>query len=213
MRLTKFGHSCVRIGDGTTTVVIDPGTFTEPGAVDGVDAILITHEHPDHYDPAHLRASSAPIHTIAAVARQIEADAPDLADRVTVVRPAETFRLGTIQVRAVGELHAVIHPELPRFDNSGYLLDVAGTTVFHPGDALTGAEAPVDVLLTPVCAPWMRVSEGVEFARSVGAARNVAIHDRVFSEVGLGIADAQFGRFLAAAGLDYVRLADGADLG
>lgn len=212
MRLTKLGHSCVRIEHAGTTVVIDPGVFTEPGAVDGADVVLITHEHPDHCDPGHLRRTDAPIRTIAAVADRIREDAGDVAERVTVVTPGESFAAGAIGVTAVGELHAVIHPELPRVHNSGYLLDVGGAAVFHPGDALTGPGQPVDVLLAPVCAPWMKVSEGIDFARSVGAPRNVAIHDRIYSEAGLGVVDGHFGRFLAAAGLDYLRLADGADL-
>jgi L-ascorbate metabolism protein UlaG (beta-lactamase superfamily) len=212
MRLTKLGHSCIRIEHDGTVVVLDPGVFTDAGAVDGADAVLITHEHPDHYHPDHLRRTAAPIFTISAVAAQIRDGAPDLAERVTVVTPGEEFAPGGILVTAIGELHAVIHPELPRFDNSGYLLTVGETTVFHPGDALTGPGRPVDVLLAPVCAPWMRVSEGIDFARSVGAARNVAIHDRVYSDAGLGIADGHFGRFLGAAGLDYVRLPDGHDL-
>ncbi|WP_183100482.1 MBL fold metallo-hydrolase [Nocardioides pelophilus] len=212
MRLTKLGHSCVRIEHDGTVLVLDPGVFTEAGAVDGADAVLITHEHPDHYHPDHLRATDAPVYTIAAVAAQIRESAPDLAERVTVVGAGEEFAPAGIPVIAVGELHAVIHPELPRFDNSGYLLTLGETTVFHPGDALTGPGRPVDVLLAPVCAPWMKVAEGIDFARSVGAPRNVAIHDRVYSDAGLGIADGHFGRFLGAAGLDYVRLPGGADL-
>lgn len=212
MRLTKFGHSAVRIEHDGTSVALDPGVWSQRDVVDGVDAVLITHEHPDHYDPEHLRAVDAPVFTIAAVAEQIRQHAPDLLDRVTVVEPGQAWSIGGIDVRAVGELHAVIHPELPRFANSGYLLTAGESAVFHPGDALTGPGVPVDVLLVPVCAPWMRVAEGVEFAREVGAARNVAIHDRVFSAEGLGIADTQFGRFLEADGLEYRRLADGADL-
>jgi L-ascorbate metabolism protein UlaG (beta-lactamase superfamily) len=212
MRLTKFGHSCVRIEYDGTVLVIDPGVFTDADAVDGADVVLITHEHPDHYHPDHLRRTDAPIVTIGAVAAQVRDGAADLAERVTVVGPGEEFDAGAIPVTAVGELHAVIHPELPRFDNSGYLLTVGDTTVFHPGDALTGPGQPVDVLLVPVCAPWMKVSEGIDFARSVGAPRNVAIHDRTYSDAGLGIADGHFGRFLGAAGHDYVRLADGTDL-
>ncbi|WP_141004498.1 MBL fold metallo-hydrolase [Nocardioides humi] len=212
MRLTKFGHSAVRIEHDGTTVVLDPGGWSQRESVDGADAVLITHEHPDHYDPDHLRAADAPIYTIDAVAAQIREGAPDLVERVTVVAPGEAWSIGGIGVRAVGELHAVIHPELPRFHNTGYLLTAGESTLFHPGDALEGPGVPVDVLLVPVCAPWMRVSEGVEFARGVGAARNVAIHDRVFSTEGLGVADAQFGRFLGADGLEYARLSDGADL-
>lgn len=212
MRLTKCGHSCVRVEHGGTTLVLDPGVFTEADAVDGADAVLITHEHPDHFHPDHLRRTDAPIFTIAAVAAQLRDQSPDLAERVTVVAPGEAFDAGAISVTAVGELHAVIHPELPRFDNSGYLLTLGDTTVFHPGDALTGPGRPVDVLLAPVCAPWMKASEGIDFARSVAAPRNVAIHDRTYSEAGLGIVDGHFGRFLGAAGLDYVRLADGSDL-
>jgi hypothetical protein len=58
----------------------------------------------------------------------------------------------------------------------------------------------------------MKVAEGIDFARAIAAPRNVAIHDRVYSDIGLSIADTHFGRILGAAGLDYVRLGDGADL-
>ncbi|MEZ0577855.1 MBL fold metallo-hydrolase [Nocardioides sp. MH1] len=212
MRLTKLGHSCVRIEHDGSVVVLDPGIFTGPGATEGADAVLVTHEHADHYTPDQLRATDAPIFTIAAVAAHIGESAPDLVERITVVAPGEDFTAAGVPVTAIGELHAVIHPEMERFHNSGYLLTLGDTTVFHPGDALTGPGRPVDVLLAPVCAPWMKISEGIDFARSVGAPRNVAIHDRVYSDAGLGIADNHFQRFLGAAGCDYVRLADGAEL-
>ena len=49
MRITKFGHACVRVEHDGATLVIHPGGWTEPEAVDGATAVLITHEHPDHY--------------------------------------------------------------------------------------------------------------------------------------------------------------------
>lgn len=210
MRLTKFGHACVRLEHDGVVVVVDPGGWTSPEAVDGATAVLLTHEHPDHVHPGHLRRAGAPIFTIGAVARLLAEQAPDVAERVTVVAPGEEFDAG-LPVRAVGELHAVIHPDLPRFDNSGYLVDVGGTSVFHPGDALTGPGRPVDVLCAPVSAPWLKASEAVDFAREVGAARNLAIHDRVYSEEGLGIVDGHFGRLLAEH-QSYVRLPEGSDL-
>jgi L-ascorbate metabolism protein UlaG (beta-lactamase superfamily) len=211
MRITKFGHACVRVEHGGTTVVLDPGVFTDLAALDGADAVLITHEHADHYLPDHLLANDAPVFTIDAVAARIREDAPAVAERVTVVAPGETFDVG-VPVRAVGELHAVIHPEFPRFFNSGYVLTLGDQKVYHPGDALTGPGEDVDVLLVPVSAPWMRASEAIEFARAVKAPRNLAIHDRVYSEAGLGIVDGHMNAFLPKEGLEYVRVPDGQDL-
>ena len=210
MRITKFGHACIRLEYDGNVVVVDPGMFTDPEAVDGADAVLITHEHPDHYLPDHLTRTDAPVFTIDAVAARIREDAPDVSERVTVVEPGQGFDPG-IPTVAVGELHAVIHPDLPRFHNSGYLFSLGDTTLFHPGDALTVPEQPVDVLCVPVCAPWMRAAEGVDFARAVGAPRNLAIHDRIYSEAGLRIVDGHYGLLLPETS-SYTRLPDGADL-
>ncbi|TIC80099.1 MBL fold metallo-hydrolase [Nocardioides sp. GY 10127] len=217
MRITKFGHACVRVEHEGSVIVLDPGNFTDPAAVDGAGAVLLTHEHADHLHPENLRRTDAPVFTIQAVADAIAAQAPDVSERVTVVRPGEAFTAAGVLVRAVNEKHAVIHPEYDRFDNSGYLLTLPtegapATTVFHPGDSLDGPGRPVDVLLLPVSAPWMKVSECVDFARSVGAARNVAIHDAIYSEAGLRIADGHLHRFLDPLGLEYTRLGVGADL-
>jgi len=211
MRITKFGHACVRVEHDGATVVIDPGVFTDVGALDGADAVLITHEHADHYLPQHLRATDAPVFTIEAVADRIREDAPDIAERVTVVGPGQEFDAG-LPVTAVGELHAVIHPEFPRFFNSGYVLTAGDQKLYHPGDALTEPGEQVDLLFVPVSAPWMRASEAIEFARAVKAPRNLAIHDRVYSEAGLGIVDGHMNTFLPKEGLEYVRLSDGHDL-
>ena len=210
MRITKFGHACVRLEHGGRSLVLDPGMFTDPEAVDGAGAVLITHEHPDHYVPDLLRRTDAPVFTIEAVAKRIREDAPDVADRVTVVAPGESFDPG-IPVRAVGELHAVIHPEMPRFFNSGYVV-TGDITVYHPGDALTPPDEDIDVLLVPSSAPWLKASEAVDFARSVRAPRNLAIHDRIYTEAAHGILEGHMNAFLPDAGQSYVRLVDGADL-
>ena len=185
MRITKFGHACVRIQTDAGVVVLDPGVFTDAGALDGADAVLITHQHADHVHPDHLRGTDVPIWTIAAVERMLHEQAPDVAERVTVVRPGDRLDVAGASIEVVGEKHAVIHPDYPRFDNSGYVLESGGTSVYHPGDALTAPGRAVDVLLAPVSAPWLKVGEAVDFVREVAAPTSLAIHDRVYSDIGL----------------------------
>lgn len=206
MRITKLEHACVRIEHEGATVVIDPGTLGSPGAVDGATAVLVTHEHADHYAPDTLRRTDAPVFTIEAVAAKIRQDAPDVAERVTVVQPGQQLDVGAgVGFEVVGREHAEILPDL-HFDNSGYLLTVGQTRVFHPGDALTVPASEVDLLLLPVSAPWLKASECVAFAREVGAPRSVAIHDLVYSDFGLDVIDGHLRRILEPAGQQYTRL-------
>jgi L-ascorbate metabolism protein UlaG (beta-lactamase superfamily) len=211
MRITKFGHACVRIESGSTTVVVDPGGWTEREAVDGADAVLVTHEHPDHLDPDNLRAADAPVYTIGAVAKQIAEQAPDVAERVTVVSPGDALDLG-VPVTVVGEKHAVIHPQLPHFDNSGFLLEVEGRRIFHPGDAVTEQPADLDLLLLPVHAPWSKTSEVIDYARAVGAPLSVAIHDGLLNDRGLALAQRMVGGMLGEREQEYLRLDPGTDI-
>ena len=50
MRFLKYSHACVRVESDAAVLVIDPGGLTEREALDGADAVLITHEHFDHLD-------------------------------------------------------------------------------------------------------------------------------------------------------------------
>ena len=59
MRLTKFTHACVRLEDGDRVLVVDPGEWSEEAALDGVDSVLVTHEHYDHVDIGWLTRVAA----------------------------------------------------------------------------------------------------------------------------------------------------------
>jgi L-ascorbate metabolism protein UlaG (beta-lactamase superfamily) len=134
-----------------------------------------------------------------------------VAERVQVVSPGEQFDAG-VPVTAVGELHAVIHPDLPRFANTGFVLDVAGTRVYHPGDSFTPAGGPVDLLLLPVHAPWSKLSEVVDFAREVGARQSVAVHDGLLNDTGLSIVGRNLSALLDDDAHTYTRVEPGTDL-
>ena len=211
MRITKHGHACVRLEHDGRVLVIDPGVFTDAAVLEGADAVLVTHEHADHVHPDHLRGTDVPVWTIAAVERLLRAQAPEVAERVTVVRPGDRLDVAGLAVEVVGEKHAVIHPDYDRFDNSGYLVESGERSVYHPGDALTAPPRPVDVLLAPVSAPWLKVSEAVDFVREVGAPVALGIHDRVYSEVGLDMVAAHMANLLPD-GQAFERREPGEDL-
>jgi L-ascorbate metabolism protein UlaG (beta-lactamase superfamily) len=145
------------------------------------------------------------------VARQIAEQAPDVKERVTVVEPGDRLDLG-VPVSVVGERHAVIHPELPRIDNSGYLLEVEGRRLFHPGDALTVPEEDVDLLFLPVHAPWSKISEVIDFGRGVGAPLSVAVHDGLLNERGHGLLQRMLGGMLGEREQEYLRVEPGQEV-
>jgi L-ascorbate metabolism protein UlaG (beta-lactamase superfamily) len=62
MRITKFTHSCVRFERAGRVLVIDPGVWSEPGALIGADAVLVTHEHVDHIDVLRLAGLGVPVY-------------------------------------------------------------------------------------------------------------------------------------------------------
>ncbi len=122
MRFTKKSHACVRLEKDGRTLVLDPGVFSEEDAAHGADAILVTHEHPDHFDERRLRGAleadpAVEIWTLKSVADKLAAAFPG---RVHTVGHGDTFTAAGFDVQVHGELHAVIHPDIPRITNVGY---------------------------------------------------------------------------------------------
>lgn len=205
MELTKKRHACVRLEKDGRTLVIDPGAFSEENAAEGADLILVTHEHPDHFSEERLRGAleanpAAELWTLSSVAEKISAGFPG---RVHTVGHGDTFTAAGFDVQVHGELHAVIHPDIPRITNVGYLVD---GSVFHPGDALTVPGRPVDTLLLPVQAPWSKISEVIDYVREVGPRRAIDVHDALLTDLARPIYDAQIGNL---GGADHLRLAPG----
>jgi L-ascorbate metabolism protein UlaG (beta-lactamase superfamily) len=208
MKLTKFAHSCVRLDDGDRALVIDPGIFADTEtALRGADAVLITHEHPDHVDEAAVRTAAAddPGLTFWAPA-SVAGKFDDLADRFTVVEPQQDLQVAGFDVRTFGGQHAVIHPLVPVIPNIAYLVN---GSVLHPGDSFTVPPASVETLLLPLHAPWSKISEVIDFAVAVRAPRIHQIHDALLNDIGRSFVEANVSRLTALYGCMYEYLSTG----
>jgi L-ascorbate metabolism protein UlaG (beta-lactamase superfamily) len=202
MELTKHRHSCVRLDDGDRTLVLDPGGFSDlDAALDGADAVLITHEHGDHVDLDRVRAAATADPRLRVWAPpSVTGQLADLGDQAVAVGAGESFEAAGFSVRTFGGQHALIHPLIPIVANVGYLIDDA---VFHPGDSFTVPPTDVQTLLLPAVAPWSKVSEVIDYTIAVRAPRAYPIHDGIVTDFWHGILRNNLVPIAERFGIDY----------
>ncbi|MGW0037536.1 MBL fold metallo-hydrolase [Gordonia sp. NPDC003376] len=205
MRLTHFGHSCVLVEIDGARILFDPGNLSHGfDGITGLDAILVTHQHPDHCDVARLPdlvAANPQAVRFADPQTAAQLNADDVAGEWTAAHAGRAITIGSVTARATGGRHAVIHPEIPVIDNVAYILDSAGQTgrFLHPGDSFYIPFEPIDVLGLPSAAPWMKLSESVDYLRAMAPRVAVPIHQAILSDAGTGI---HYGRLADMAHAD-----------
>lgn len=184
MQITHYGHACVLIDTGAARLLFDPGAFSSGfESLDGLDAILVTHQHFDHVDAERLqhllRANpDAALVTDGQTAQQLTGiDARTAA-------PGDRLTLGGAEVEVVGSgEHAEIHRDIPLVANNGYLVDGA---LLHPGDAyVPPGRDELATLLLPTGAPWLKISEAVDYLRAVAPRTVVPIHEQTLADPAL----------------------------
>ena len=211
MQLTKYTHSCVRLDDGDRTLVLDPGTFSEVDtALDGADAVFVTHEHFDHLDTDKLTAALRADSRLRLYApNSVTASFAGFGEQVVTVEPGQTLEVAGFPVRTFGGQHAVIHPGIPVIANvAAFVAD----TVYHPGDSLIVPPVDVPVLLAPMHAPWSKTAEVVDFVIGVRAAKVTGIHDALLIPPALQMVEGMVGQFGGQHGSEFVHLGSGESL-
>lgn len=188
MQITHLGHAAVLVETAGQRVLIDPGAFSDgwPG-LEGLDAIVVTHQHPDHVDPNRVPGLLQANPGARVLVEPAVPDVVDL-DRSERLASGSSVTLGALTIEAVGGEHAIIHRDIPMIGNIGVLLKAEGEpTLFHPGDSLAACPQGVDVVAMPAMGPWAALKEHIDFAREVAAPLGFGIHEGLLSELGWGL--------------------------
>ncbi|MCA0251472.1 MAG: MBL fold metallo-hydrolase [Actinobacteria bacterium] len=208
MQITHLGHAAVLVEVADRRILFDPGNFSQAwhGLTD-LDAILVTHQHPDHIDPAHVPGLVAANPGAAVYVEPQVLDAVALPGASPLAADTSIDLGNGIEVAAVGGLHAVIHADIPRIGNVGLVLAAPGEpTLFHPGDSLATIPSGVDVLAIPAYGPWAAMKETIDFVREVGAPQGFLIHEGLLGPRGWSLA---FNRIGEMGPAELVDLRDG----
>ena len=184
--LTRWGHACILFDSPEGSLVVDPGVYSDlDRALEGAAGVLVTHVHDDHLAAARLVEAGLPVWGPPAVLAALEqAGAPSRL--LTAVADGDEVEVAGFRVRVLGELHAVIHPDLPPMANVSYLVDGA---VLHPGDARPVLPpGSVAVLLVPTSGGWVHLDSTIDWVRALAPGLAVPIHDAMLSAPGLATA-------------------------
>jgi len=203
MQIRKFSHSCMLVEADGVRVLIDPGSYSSGfESLSELDALLLTHQHVDHFDKDRILDLLSRNDRAAVMAdEQTAALLAEAGRQVRTVHEEDRFPVGPVEVTVHGREHAVVHPDLPNVTNVGYFL---ADTVFHPGDALTVPDRPVGVLALPVGAPWLPIRDAIDYMRAVRPRVAIAVHERALGSPQL--AYGLLGRFAADLGTRFVVL-------
>uniref|UniRef100_A0A942YA46 MBL fold metallo-hydrolase n=1 Tax=Neobacillus citreus TaxID=2833578 RepID=A0A942YA46_9BACI len=202
MEVTKLEHACQVVTDGGARLVLDPGNFTRPVDVTGVVAIVVTHEHPDHVTPEQvLRITAANPDAVVVGPAGVAAALADRGIEVDVVTDGSERTVGPFHLTFHGDRHNLIHRSVPVVDNTGVLVN---GRLFHPGDAYTVPPVPVEVLATPIGAPWLKIGELMDWVAAVAPQRAYPVHEATLSDIGLGMHVGRLREVVEPAGAVHV---------
>jgi L-ascorbate metabolism protein UlaG (beta-lactamase superfamily) len=207
MIITKYEHACLTVEESGQKLVIDPGIFSTslPTNLTNVQAIIITHVHPDHIDETMVKQLITANPEVKIFSTQEVADNFQ-GLRITVVNPGNTYKAGDFTLAFFGGQHASIHPSMPLAQNIGVLVNA---TLFYPGDSFTLPGRPIQLLAVPISAPWLKISETIDYISNVKPASVIPTHDFILSTAGQQIHDRLVSAAADKISAPYTRLEPG----
>ena len=210
MNITKYAQSCLLVEVEGVKILTDIGSYsaTVPDLT-GLSAVLITHEHQDHFDIEKLqkvlgRSPDAVVITHAGVGAKLA----ELGIAWTAIEPGQTVDVSGVSIESFGTEHAIIYGATSPCRNTGFL--IAGK-LFMPGDALHDVpNKQVQILALPTGGPWNKIATAIDYAKTIKPHVAFPIHDAMYTEDYKQTSIPRWiGGQLEAVGISFVNLAEG----
>lgn len=210
MKLTKLEHAALVLELNGQKLFIDPGSLTTAlTETHNTVGVVLTHEHPDHWTPAQLDRilEMNPDVRIFGPAGVATAAAQH---PITVVHNGDTVEVGAFTLRFFGDTHAVIHESIPVVDNVGVLVN---GELYYGGDSFTvPTDVRVGTLAVPAGAPWLKISEVMDYVVAVSPKRSFPTHEMGLSRFGKELSNARIEASTSEVGGEFFALEPGDSL-
>lgn len=200
MKITKHGHACLELEIGGSKLLIDPGFYTAPmSGIENVAAVVMTHFHDDHcfqeqIDAIKVKNPAARLFGPQEVAAKLTSQS------VEVVRHGDHHEVAEFSLDFVGDLHQVIHRSIPVCQNTAVMVN---SSLYYPGDSYTFPETQPEILAVPTSAPWLRISDVIDFLEVIKPKRAFSTHNALLSEQGNKLQNSRVKEFVEKHGGEF----------
>ncbi len=182
MKIMKYPQSCLLIETKGKKILLDPGTLKYKEDYfeiwNNVDAIFITHKHPDHCNTEVLEKINKNI-TIYSTKEVKEAN-PSL--NIKIVKENDIIELDNIKIEVVHAIHGyqpLLKGTKEIHENVGYIIDDGENKLYSTSDTICFRnDYKADILCVPVTGHGLTMSafEASLYAKEVGATLTIPIH-------------------------------------
>jgi L-ascorbate metabolism protein UlaG (beta-lactamase superfamily) len=187
MKITKYEHALLLVEEDGAQLIVDPGSYSSLPPLNNVTAVSLSHVHDDHSFRPHIEriAHEFPQAKIFGT-REVAEKFKDLP--VQVVYHGDRHEVGPFVLDFFGDLHQLIHRSLPVVQNFGLMVN---SKLYYPGDSYTIPDLRVEILACPSSAPWLRISDVIDFLNEVKPQKCFPSHNALLSENGHSLQNAR----------------------
>lgn len=189
---------------------MDPGNYNATPDVEGVDVILITHEHDDHcyldaIKQILARNPQAEIVTHDAVGKKLAT----AGIAFTQIKDGQEIVRNGVSISSHGTQHARLHPDIPVISNTGYVI---AHTFYYAGDSFCDPKIPIEILALPTIGSWMKIEEAIEYAKKLKPKLVFPVHDGILIPQSRMSAQKTFSTTLGPSNIEFKDMVEGSIL-